>query len=294
MEKNPVGEVLKKCLRFLPDKAYLGLYYFARFKKPCNFRDPKTFSEKMQWLKLYSRKPEYTVMADKHAAKDFVAQRIGSQYIIPTLGVWDRFEDIDFDALPEQFVLKCTHDSGGLVVCRDKSTLDMEHARKVITESLNRDYYLVAREWPYKDIPRRIIAEKLMSDETQKAGLTDYKFYCFNGEPKFLYVSSGLEDHATASISFLNLDWSFAPFRRVDYTPFKELPPKPKNYEKMLEITRTLSKGQAFLRVDLYEIGGQVYFSELTFTPGGGMIAFHPQQWDETVGSWITLPEKTK
>lgn len=294
MGEKAVSDNVKELFRFLPDKAYLRLYYFMRFRKPCHFRNPRTFSEKMQWLKLYNRKAKYTVMADKYAAKDYVAEKIGSDYIIPTFGVWDRFEDIDFDRLPEQFVLKCTHDSGGLVVCRDKQALDMEGARKIITESLQRDYYRLAREWPYKDIPRRIIAEKLMSDETQKNGLTDYKFYCFDGEPKFLYVSSGLEDHATASISFLNLDWTFAPFRRIDYRPFEQLPPKPANYEKMLEIARTLSAGESFLRVDLYEIDGKVYFSELTFTPGGGMMEFHPSQWDETLGSWIRLPEKTK
>lgn len=287
------SDKMKKLFGFLPDKAYLQLYYFMRFKKPCHFRNPKTFSEKMQWLKLYNRKKIYTIMADKYAAKDYVAEKIGSEYIIPTYGVWDSFDQIDFDALPEQFVLKCTHDSGGLVVCRDKQALDLESARKIMTDSLQRDYYRLAREWPYKDIPRKIIAEKLMSDASQMTGLTDYKFYCFNGEPRFLYISSGLEDHATASISFLNLDWTFAPFRRMDYQPFAQLLPKPANYEKMLEIARVLSAREAFLRVDMYEIGGKVYFSELTFTPCGGMMAFHPSQWDVTLGEWITLPEKT-
>ena len=292
MGAKTVSEHLKELLSFLPDKAYLRLYYFLRFRKPCHFSAPKTFSEKMQWLKLYNRKETYTVMADKYAAKDYVAEKIGSEYIIPTLGVWERFEEIDFEVLPEQFVLKCTHDSGGLVVCRDKQALDKENAEKVITESLRRDYYRVAREWPYKDIPRKIIAEKLMWDETQRSCLTDYKFYCFNGEPKFLYVSSGMENHATASVSFLNLDWTFAPFRRMDYRPFEQLPPKPVRYAKMLEIARVLSAGEPFLRVDLYEINEKIYFSELTFTPCGGMMAFHPSQWDVTLGSWISLPER--
>ena len=248
----------------------------------------------MQWLKLYNHKKTYTVMADKYGAKEYVAEKIGNAYIIPTLGVWDSFDEIDFDSLPEQFVLKCTHDSGGLVICRDKKNLDMENARRIITDSLNRDYYRVAREWPYKDVPRKVIAEKLMSDDTQVNGLTDYKFYCFGGEPKFLYVSSGMDDHATARMSFLNLDWSAAAFRRADYLPFEQVPPKPEGYEKMLEIARILSAGEPFLRVDLYEIGGKIYFSELTFTPCGGMMVFHPSQWDVTLGSWITLPEKTK
>jgi hypothetical protein len=248
----------------------------------------------MQWLKLYNRKARYTVMADKYAVKDYVAERIGREYIIPTLGVWDRFEDIDFHELPEQFVLKCTHDSGGLVICRDKQTLDMEKARTVLTESLHRDYARIAREWPYKDIPRKIIGEKLMWDDSQRTGLRDYKFYCFDGEPKFLYVSLGMDNHATARMSFLNLDWTFAPFRRRDYLPFEQLPPKPVNYEKMLELARKLSEGEPFLRVDLYEIEGKIYFSELTFTPCGGMMQFDPDQWDQTLGQWIQLPEKTK
>ena len=170
----------------------------------------------------------------------------------------------------------------------------MEKARTVLTESLHRDYYRVAREWPYKDIPRKIIAEKLMFDETQMSGLRDYKFYCFGGEPKFLYVSLGMDNHATARMSFLNLDWTFAPFRRRDYLPFEQLPPKPVNYEKMLELARKLSEGEPFLRVDLYEIEGKIYFSELTFTPCGGMMQFHPSQWDKTLGNWIKLPEKTE
>jgi hypothetical protein len=289
-----VLDQVKGLFSFLPDKPYLQLYYFLKFRKLCNFRNPKTFSEKMQWLKLYNRKARYTVMADKYAVKDYVAERIGREYIIPTLGVWDRFEDIDFHELPEQFVLKCTHDSGGLVICRDKQTLDMEKARTVLTESLHRDYDRIAREWPYKDIPRKIIGEKLMWDDSQRTGLRDYKFYCFDGEPKFLYVSLGMDNHATARMSFLNLDWTFAPFRRRDYLPFEQLPPKPVNYEKMLELARKLSEGEPFLRVDLYEIEGKIYFSELTFTPCGGMMQFHPSQWDKTLGSWIKLPEKTK
>lgn len=294
MKNKAVSEKLKDLFSFLPDKPYLRLYYFLRFRKWCSFRNPKTFSEKMQWLKLNHREARHTVMADKYAAKEYVAKKIGSEYTIPTLGVWDRFEDIDFETLPEQFVLKCTHDSGGLVVCRDKQTLDLENAQRILTESLQRDYYRQAREWPYKDIPRKIIGEKLMSDETQTRALIDYKFYCFNGEPKFLYISSGMENHATAHMSFLNLDWTFAPFKRMDYHPYELLPPKPVHYEKMLEIARVLSADDPFLRVDLYEIGGKIYFSELTFTPCGGMMKFHPNQWDETLGSWIELPERIR
>ena len=216
----------------------------------------------------------------------------GEEYIIPTLGVWDRVEDIDFDALPNQFVLKCTHDSGGLVICRDKSKFDWGKAREILARSLKHRYFYKAREWPYKNVKPRIIAECYMADENQQKGLTDYKFYCFAGASKFLYISTGLENHATAHISFLNLDWTFAPFQRTDYEGYAQLPPKPKNFEKMISIAGELSRGISFLRVDLYEINGNVYFSELTFTPCGGMMEFNPPQWDEKVGQWLELPEK--
>ena len=285
---------IKKMLWWMPDKPYLQLYYLAKLKKVLHLKNPKSFNEKLQWLKLYDRKKIYTTMVDKFEAKKYVADRIGESYIIPTLGVWDRVEDIDFSSLPDKFVIKCTHDSGGLIVCRDKSKLDVDKTKRILPKSLRNDFYSEAREWPYKNVKRRIIAEQFMEDENQRNGLIDYKFYCFDGEPKFLYVSKGLEDHATANISFLNLDWSFAPFQRSDYKGFDILPEKPAGYEKMLELARCLSEGTSFLRVDLYEIGGKIYFSELTFTPCGGTMTFSPPEWDDKIGQWLTLPKKTK
>lgn len=275
--------------RYLPDEDYLKRKFRVKLGYPLDLAAPKTFNEKLQWLKLYDRKPEYTMMVDKYAVKNYVAEKIGEEYIIPTLGVWDHFDDIDFAMLPNQFVLKCTHDSGGLVICRDKNKLNLTEAKTRIEKSLKRDYYLVNREWPYKDVKPHIIAETFMQDETQISGLRDYKFYCFHGEPKFLYISEGLENHSTASISFLNMDWTFAPFQRVDYKTLDQLPEKPKNYEKMVEIARMLSDGIPFLRVDLYEIAGKVYFSELTFTPCAGMTPFTPPQWDEELGKLLRL-----
>ena len=274
------------------DKLYLEVMFWTNTDKQLNLKDPKTFNEKLQWLKLYDRKPEYTRMVDKYEVKKYVAERIGEEYIIPTLGVWDRFEDIDLDSLPDQLVLKCTHDSGGLVICRDKAKQDWDTAKGMIERSLKRNYYLHGREWPYKDVKPRIIAEQFMQDETQPNGLLDYKFYCFNGEPKLLYISEGLEDHSTAKISFLNLDWTFADFHRSDFRPFDHLPPKPNNYDQMLILAKELSAGIPFLRVDLYEINGKIYFSELTFSPCSGMMPFEPEQWNEKLGGWITLPSK--
>lgn len=285
----------KGFLRWLPDGWYLKTRYkFASGGEKLDLENPKTFNHKLQWLKIYDRKPIYTTMVDKYEAKQFVAERIGREYVVENYGVWEKFDDIDFDALPEQFVLKCTHDSGGLVIVRDKSKLDKEAAKHKIEKSLKRNYYWGGREWPYKNVKKRIIAEKYMSDfsDEQGGGITDYKFYCFDGEPEFLYVSKGLEDHSTARISFLTLDWQFAPFKRKDYKPFETLPPKPQNYEKMLEICKILSKDCPFLRVDLYECSGQIYFSELTFFPCGGVMPFKDKADDEKIGKLLTLPDK--
>ena len=285
---------IKKMLKYVPDKPYLKLYYFAKFKKILHLRNPKTFNEKLQWLKLYDHKNIYTTMVDKYEVKRYVGEKIGDEYIIPTLGVWNHVDEIDLNTLPDRFVLKCTHDSGGLVICRDKAKFDWGEAKKILERSLKHQYFYEAREWPYKNVKPRIIAESYMEDEEQQKGLTDYKFYCFGGEPRFLYVSKGLEDHATASISFLNLDWSFAPFQRGDYKRFATLPKKPENYETMLKFAAELSRGTSFLRVDLYEINQRIYFSELTFTPCGGMMRFDPEVWDSTIGDWIDLPHRTE
>lgn len=426
---------------WMPDEMFLKMRYRKKFHKALDLENPKTFNEKLQWLKLYDRKPEYTQMVDKYEAKKYVADRIGEEYIIPTLGVWDQFDDIDFNSLPNQFVLKCTHDSGGLVICRDKSKLDKEAARMKIEKSLKTNYYLHGREWPYKNVKPRIIAEQYMEDSAtaelrdykiftfdgvakalfiaterasetketkfdfldtefrhlpftnghpnadvqpakpetfeemlrlaenlsaniphlcfdfyevdsktyfgeltfshsgeitpiettelekvfgdwiklpetiggycligdgyvlwahekdiyqkslhaKKDGLTDYKFYCFDGKPEFLYISQGLEDHSTARISFVTLDWQFAPYRRSDYKPFDELPQKPQEFDKMVELARALSNGHPFLRVDLYQIGSKVYFSELTFTPCSGFLPFENPDHDTDIGHMIKI-----
>ena len=242
----------------------------------------------MQWLKRYDRKPIYTTMVDKYTAKDYVASIIGKEHIIPTLGVWDKFDDIDFSKLPNKFVLKTTHNSGGVVVCRDKTSFNIQAARKKINKCLSFNYYKIGREWPYKDVPPRVIAEQYMEDSNTHQ-LIDYKFFCFNGEPRFLYVSRGLENHMTARISFVTLDWDFAPYERKDYRPFDILPPKPQSLDGMIELSRLLSSGQKFIRVDLYEINGNVFFSELTLTPCGGFIPFKNLDQDRKMGALLNL-----
>ena len=273
------------------DKLFLEWKWYLTYGEKLDLENPRTFNEKLQWLKIYDRKPVYSTMVDKVEAKKYVAGIIGEQYIIPTLGVWDKAEDIDWAGLPEQFVLKCTHDSDGNIICRRKSQLDLDAAGKKMKKGLARRYFPYNREWPYKDVPRRILAEQFMTDGVQAdTGLMDYKFYCFNGEPKILYISTGLEDHSTASISFVNLDWTFASFHRKDFKPFDQLPPKPSKFDEMLSIARKLSAGHSFLRVDLYEISGKVYFSELTFSPCSGMMPFEPEDWDLKMGEWLDLP----
>lgn len=199
-------------LNKLSDEQYLRLVFRIKIGRKLNINDPKTFNEKLNWLKLNDRRPEYTTMVDKYLVKDYVANLIGNEYIIPTLGVWDKFEEIDFDKLPDSFVLKCTHDSGGLVVCRDKSKLDLSAAKKIINNSLKRNYYLHGREWPYKDVKPRIIAEKYMVDESGYE-LKDYKFFCFDGIPKAMYIASDRNvSGEETKFDFFDMDFHHLPF----------------------------------------------------------------------------------
>ena len=276
-------------LSWMSDKSYLKLAYRMKLGKKLDLGNPQTFNEKLQWLKIYNRKSEFTKMVDKLEAKQFVAERIGVEHIIPTLGVWDSFEEIDFNTLPRKFVLKCTHDSGGLFVVREKSEFNQEIARERVEKSLKKNFYYNGREWPYKDVCPRIIVEQYMDDGDGTLGLKDYKFYCFNGEPKFLYLSQGLEDHATARISFVSLEWEREPFRRIDYKEFEELPSKPVCLGEMVRLARELSKGIPFLRVDFYEVNEKVYFGELTFYPGSGYTEFYPEEWNKRIGDMISL-----
>lgn len=275
-------------LWFIPDKVWIKYSYKKKMGKKLNLKDPQTFNEKLQWMKLNYRDPICTRMVDKYEAKQYVAERIGTEYIIPTYGVWDRFEDIDFDSLPDQFVLKCTHDSGGLVICREKAKLNKEAAKRKIEKCFKRNYFWHGREWPYKNVKPRIIAEKYMEDVSSRE-LVDYKFYCFNGKPEFLYVSTGLENHATASISFFDFDFKKMPFYRADFKQFDEPPKKPEKFAQMIELAAELSQGFPFLRVDLYQINGQIYFSELTFIPSSGTMPLEPASADLEMGKLLNL-----
>lgn len=274
----------------ISDTLYLKLRYKQKMGYDLNLENPKSFNEKLQWLKLYDRKPIYTTMVDKYAVKEYVASIIGKQYIIPTLGVWDKFEDIDFDALPNQFVLKCTHDSGGLVICRDKSKLDKNAARKKINNSLKRNYYYAGREWPYKDVKPRIIAEKYMVDHSLSE-LRDYKFFCFNGVAKCYKVD--FDRFVEHKANYFTSDGEIMNFgEKVCPPDFNKELPIPKNLEKMKEFAEKLSSEQPFLRADFYDVDGKVYFGELTFFPDSGFGKFVFDDNDELFGSWIKLPDE--
>ena len=289
-----VKEIGKKIVAGIPTRAWLSYKFKQKMGYPMDWKNPKTFNQKLQWLKVYDRNPLYTTLVDKYEVKKYVSDKIGDQHIIPTLGVWDKFDEINFDSLPDQFVLKCTHDSGGLVIVRDKSKFDKESAREMFRVALNRNPYSVTREWPYKNVKPRIIAEQYMEDENDAAGLTDYKFFCFNGKPEMLYVSQGLEDHSTASISFFDMEGKSMPFHRSDFKPIGGEITLPSNFKQMKETASKMAKevGCPFVRIDLYSVRGQMYFSEVTFSPCSGMLPFEPKDWDYTLGGWIKLPSK--
>lgn len=274
----------------LDDKEYLTRLFKARMHKKIEWENPTTFSEKIQWLKLYDKNPLYTMMVDKYEVKKYVADKIGEQYIIPTLGVWDRFEDINFDSLPDQFVLKCTHDSGGLVICKDKGMLDHKAARQKIKSSLKRNFFYYGREWPYKNVKPRIIAEKYMED-TETAELRDYKFFCFNGVAKALFIATDRQKQGEETkFDFFDMEYKHLPFTN-GHPNAEVLPAKPAKFEEMKELAEKLSANIPHLRVDFYEVNGEVYFGELTFSHWSGMTPFEPTEWDEKFGSWIELPE---
>ena len=277
----------------MSDEEFLRKAFKLRMGYELDLDDPKTFCEKLQWLKLYDRRPEYTTMVDKYEVKKYVSERIGEKYVIPLLGVWDRFDDIDFDSLPDQFVLKCTHASGGSVVCRSKSGFDVSAARGKIERHLENDYYLNGREWPYKNVKRRIIAEKYI-DSLGKPESVEYKLTCFGGVVRLITVCRGIAHDSFDKRTNDNYDRDF---NNLDFYAFyknsKEPLPRPKQMDEIIEICEKLSAGIPQVRVDCYIIDGQVYFGEMTFYTWSGFIEFTPPKWDKIMGSWIQLPEKT-
>lgn len=272
------------------DAFYLKVRYFCKFQKRLNLKNPQTYNEKLQWLKIHDRRELYTTMVDKVEAKKYVANIIGEEYIIPTLGVYNHVDEIDFNALPNQFVLKCTHDSGGIVICSDKAKLNIEEAKKKLRHGLSTNYYYQNREWPYRNVKPRIIAEQYMVDESGYE-LKDYKWFCFDGEPKALFIATDRGNpKEETKFDFFDADFNHLPIKNGHPNATREIK-KPIGFDKMKELAAILSKGIPQLRVDFYDINGRIYFGELTFFHWSGLMPFEPEKWDYEFGSWIKLPQ---
>ena len=281
---------LAKCGLYngLSDEQYLKKKFKIMMGYELNLACPKTFNEKLQWLKLHNRRPEYTMMVDKYKVREYIADKLGEEYLIPLLGVWDDPDEIDFDKLPNQFVLKCNHNSGlGMCICKDKSKLDISAVKKGLRKGLEQDYFLPGREWPYKNVPRKIICEKYMKMEGCSE-LTDYKYMCFNGKVKCVFVCSERFSADGLKITIFDRNWSALPVKR-DYLKSDKNIPMPKFHHKMMELAEVLSEGIPFIRVDFYEINNHIYFGELTFFPASGFEKFTPEEWDYKLGEWISL-----
>lgn len=292
--KNPIalGNVLlARCCRWMPDKLYLRLKFRLNMGKSLNLKNPQTYSEKLQWLKLYNRNPEYTMMVDKIQVKEYVASKLGEEYIIPTLRVWVSPDDIEFDKLPERFVLKVNHTSTtGMYICKDKSKMDIEKVKNGLWKGLKDNYYIKNREWPYKDVPRMVFAEAYMED--QFGELRDYKFFCFDGKVKSLFIASDRSkgEHATR-FDFFDENFYHLPFTN-GHPNADSTPSKPDSFEEMKKLAEKLSKGIPHVRIDFYDVNGKIYFGEMTFFHWSGMKPFIPEEWDYKFGSWIMLPDK--
>lgn len=270
------------------DIRYLRALWRIRMGYDIDFQNPKTFNEKLQWLKIYDRNPLYTNLVDKVKVKEWVSKKIGENHIIKTLGIWEKPEKIDFEILPDQFVIKCNHNSGnGMTICRNKEK-EKEEIIKKLSEGLSEDYYSYFREWPYKDVEKRIIAEEFLGDNDGK-GLNDYKFLCFNGQVQCSFVVSERYSESGMKVDFYDKEWNRMPFIR-EYPASANGIDKPLNYDEMVIYAQRLSEGIPFVRVDFYEVDGRVYFGEMTFFPGAGFEKFTPNEYDTVLGEWLHTP----
>lgn len=274
----------------MDDEKYLKFMYRIRMGKELNLNQPQTFNEKLQWIKLYDRNPQYSKMVDKYEVKEYVSGIIGSEYIIPTIGVWDNLEDVDFSELPDLFVIKTTHDSGGVVICKDKKNFNIENAKKKLKKSLFRNYYQYMREWPYKYVKPRIIVEHYLA-ALGSGKLIEYKIFCFNGEPKLFLVCQG-EGHGVGRTNdFYDLDFNHIPVT-ITNPNSKEFCKKPAEYDELIRLAKLLSHDIPQLRVDFYVEEGKIYFGELTFFHDSGFCHFEPESYDLEFGKLISLPNR--
>ncbi len=284
---------LARALRYRPwqtDEEYLKRMYKKLFGRELNLDDPRSFNEKNNWRKLYDRKPVYTKMVDKYRMKEHVREHCGEGYTIPLLGAWERPEDIPFDTLPNQFVLKANH-AGGVIVCRDQSCFNRRKAVKELKETLKTDYFVRSREWPYKNVPRCVLAEEYVGEN-----LVDYKNYCFNGKLLYTLVWKNVsrEDGRKPKAHFCgsyDRDWVKTDME-LDYPSVPDAQiEKPEGYEEMIRIAETLSRDIPFVRVDCYILDGRVYVGEMTFFPWGGFQKFKDESWNLRLGELQKLPD---
>lgn len=285
-----VTKLLQRYPFLCSDSFFIKLFYRERMGIHLNIKEPKTYNEKLNWLKLHYREPIMTTLVDKYEVKKYVSEKIGKQYIIPTYGVWDSFDEINFDKLPNQFVLKTTHDGGGVVICHNKNEFDISSAKNKLNKHLKKNHFNHAREWPYKNVKPRIIAEELLID-TALNELRDYKFFCFNGEPKLMSLYLNRQSNEPTRRSFFNMDFEPYEFYQVGI-PYliEEKLPKPQEFDKMIELAAILSGGFPHVRVDFYNVNGQIFFGELTFYHASGTSRFIPNEWDRKIGDWLVLP----
>lgn len=274
--------------RFYSDRKFLEMYFPMKMGYKLDLDNPKSMNEKLNWIKINDRKPQYVRMVDKVEAKKYIAEKLGTdKYIIPTLGVYNTVDEIDISKLPDQFVLKCTHDSGGVVICEGKDKFDWEKGKTVLAKGLKKNYFWLNREWPYKQVKPRIIAEEYKVDESGWQ-LKDYKVFCFNGVPKFVEVD--YDRYVGHKLNVYDLDWNYIDFYMTSHNDPNVKIGKPEKLKEMLEVAKKLSEGTYFLRVDFYSIYSELYVGELTLTPGSGMIGFYPKEYDWKVGEMLKLP----
>lgn len=287
--KNPKVINIKLLYLFSPmigDKLYLKLLFPLHTGYQLDLKNPQTYNQKLQWLKLNYRKPIMTKMVDKFEAKDIVKKIVGEQYVVRNYGVWNTFDEIDFDSLPNQFVLKTTHDQGGVVICKDKLSFDYNAAREKLNKHLKTKHYFLSREWPYKNVPPRILAEEYLN--VSQGDFKDYKFYCFHGQPKVMYISKGKEK-GVLTLDFYDMNFNLLDIERPVFKNSKTVNIKPINFDLMIDLSIKLSKGFPHVRIDFYEDIEKLYIGEITFFQGGGLMPFVPENWDYKFGEWIDL-----
>jgi len=278
--------------RVLPDKIYLQIRYFLTFGKCINYRNPKSFNEKLQWLKVYYKDSLFPKIVDKYAVRKFVTEKIGEQYLIPLYGKWSNAEEIPVDLLPEKFVLKCTHDCGSVVICKDKAAMDWPAILESLKKGLkDKSCYWDGREWPYRYVNPNIVAEMLLGEED--SDLFDYKFFCFDGKVKCYKVD--FDRFTEHKANYFDLDKKLLPFGEEKVPPdWNKKLEMPENIDEMIHLAEVLAEGIPFVRVDLYNVHGKIYFGEMTLFPACGFERILPQEWEYTLGEWLQLPEKKK